>query len=93
MTATYDGTVVYAGKFRGYGLLLIIDHGEGYHSLLAGMTRIDVDQGRQLIAGEPVGIMEQSGSGQPILYVELRRDGQPINPLPWLAARKNEVNG
>lgn len=93
VTATYDGTVVYAGKFRGYGLLLIIDHGEGYHSLLAGMTRIDVEQGRQLIAGEPVGIMEQSGSGQPILYVELRRDGQPINPLPWLAARKNEVNG
>jgi len=93
VTATYDGTVVYAGKFRGYGLLLIIDHGEGYHSLLAGMTRIDVEQGRQLIAGEPVGIMEKSGSGQPILYVELRRDGQPINPLPWLAARKNEVNG
>ncbi len=93
VTATYDGTVVYAGKFRGYGLLLIIDHGEGYHSLLAGMTRIDVEQGRQLVAGEPVGIMEQSGSDQPVLYVELRRDGQPINPLPWLAARKNEVNG
>ena len=93
VTATYDGTVVYAGKFRGYGLLLIIEHGEGYHSLLAGMTRIDVEQGQKILAGEPVGIMEQSESGQPVLYVELRRDGQPINPQPWLAARKNEVNG
>jgi len=93
VTATYDGTVVYAGKFRGYGLLLIIEHGEGYHSLLAGMTRIDVEQGQSVLAGEPVGVMEQSESGQPVLYVELRRDGQPINPQPWLAARKNEVNG
>lgn len=93
VTATYDGTVVYAGKFRGYGLLLIIEHGEGYHSLLAGMNRIDVEQGQKLLAGEPVGIMEPSESGQPVLYVELRRDGQPINPQPWLAARRNEVNG
>lgn len=93
VTATYDGTVVYAGKFRGYGLLLIIEHGEGYHSLLAGMTRIDVEQGQKVLAGEPVGVMEQSQNGQPVLYVELRRDGQPINPQPWLAARKNEVNG
>ena len=93
VTATYDGTVVYAGKFRGYGLLLIIEHGEGYHTLLAGMTRIDVEQGRTVLAGEPVGVMEQSESGQPVLYVELRRDGQPINPLPWLVARKDEVNG
>ena len=93
VTATYDGTVVYAGKFRGYGLLLIIEHGEGYHTLLAGMTRIDAEQGQQVLAGEPVGVMEKSGNGQPILYVELRRDGQPINPMPWLAARKGEVNG
>ncbi len=93
VTATYDGTVVYAGKFRGYGLLLIIEHGEGYHSLLAGLNRVDVEQGHRVLAGEPVGIMEPSENGQPVLYVELRRDGQPINPQPWLAARKNEVNG
>ena len=93
VTATYDGTVVYAGKFRGYGLLLIIEHGEGYHSLLAGMTRIDVEQGRTVLAGEPVGVMEQSVSGQRFLYVEVRRDGQPLIPLPWLVARKDEVNG
>lgn len=91
VTATYDGTVAFAGKFRGYGLLLIIEHGEGYHTLLAGMARIDVSQGQQVVAGEPVGVMEESGA--PVLYVELRRDGQPINPMPWLAARTGEVNG
>jgi septal ring factor EnvC (AmiA/AmiB activator) len=84
--------VAYAGKFRGYGLLLIIEHSEGYHSLLAGMSRIDVEQGQQVIAGEPVGVIDE-GNGEPVLYLELRRNGQPINPVPWLAARKNEVNG
>lgn len=92
IVATFDGIVAYAGKFRGYGLLLIIEHTEGYHSLLAGMSRIDVEQGQQVIAGEPVGVIDE-GNGEPVLYVELRRNGQPINPVPWLAARKNEVNG
>ncbi len=87
IVATFDGTVAYAGKFRGYGLLLIIEHTEGYHSLLAGMSRIDVEQGQQVIAGEPVGVIDE-GNGEPVLYVELRRNGQPINPVPWLAARK-----
>ena len=50
IVATFDGTVANAGKFRGYGLLLIIEHSEGYHSLLAGMSRIDVEQGQQVIA-------------------------------------------
>ena len=93
IVATFDGTVAYAGKFRGYGLLLIIEHSEGYHSLLAGMSRIDVEQGQQVIAGEPVGVIDEDSNVEPILYVELRRNGQPINPVPWLAARKNEVNG
>lgn len=93
IVATFDGTVAYAGKFRGYGLLLIIEHSEGYHSLLAGMSRIDVEQGQQVIAGEPVGVIDESNNSEPVLYVELRRNGQPINPVPWLAARKNEVNG
>lgn len=93
IVATFDGTVAYAGKFRGYGLLLIIEHSEGYHSLLAGMSRIDVQQGQQVIAGEPVGVIDEASNSEPVLYVELRRNGQPINPVPWLAARKNEVNG
>lgn len=86
VVAPGDGTVAFAGPFRGYGQLLIIEHGGGYHVLLSGMGRIDAMVGQRLLSGEPVGVMNQSGS--PTLYIELRRDGQPINPLPWLTARK-----
>jgi septal ring factor EnvC (AmiA/AmiB activator) len=88
-----DGTVVFAGAFKGYGQLLIIEHDGGYHSLLAGLARIDSTIGQQVSSGEPAGIMGKPGNGLPVLYVELRRKGQPINPLPWLAARKIKVNG
>jgi septal ring factor EnvC (AmiA/AmiB activator) len=87
----HDGTVVFAGPFKGYGRLLIIEHGEGYHSLLAGLGRIDNVIGQQVLSGEPAGIMGDQTNGPPVLYVELRRNGQPINPLPWLAARKIKV--
>jgi septal ring factor EnvC (AmiA/AmiB activator) len=93
VVAPVDGRIVFAGNFRGYGQLLIIEHGEGYHSLLAGMARIDGTVGQQVLAGEPVGVMGNPTSGKPRLYVELRRDGQPINPVPWLVARKVEVKG
>ena len=84
VVAPYDGQVVYAGPFRGYGRILIIEHGGGYHTLLSGLGRIDCAVGQRVVAGEPVAAMgEQSGAG---LYVELRRDGQPVNPVPWLAA-------
>lgn len=92
VVAPYDGQVVFSGPFRGYGLLLIIEHGEGYHTLLAGMARIDGIVGQHLLSGEPVGVMGQSES-KPLLYVELRRNGQPVNPLPWLTARKTKVTG
>jgi septal ring factor EnvC (AmiA/AmiB activator) len=91
--ATYDGKIAFAGKFRGYGQLLIIDHGDGYHTLLAGMARIDMAVGQHVSTGEPVGLMGSEGGDRPILYVELRRKGQPINPLPWLASRKDKVSG
>ena len=87
--APFDGKVVFAGNFRGYGQLLIIDHGEGYHSLLAGMSRIDGVMGQYLLSGEPVGVMGSHSKGKPSLYIELRRNGQPINPVPWLAKRKS----
>jgi septal ring factor EnvC (AmiA/AmiB activator) len=90
----FDGTVAFAGPFRGYGRLLIIDHGEGYHSLLAGLGRIDVGVGQRLLAGEPVGVAAPAEKGPPRLYIELRRDGRPIDPLPWLAAPpKSKVSG
>ena len=93
VVAPHGGRVVFAGRFRGYGQLLIIEHGEGYHSLLAGLDRIDNTIGQMVSAGEPVGIMGKPKGQKPTLYVELRRNGQPINPLPWLAARKGEVSG
>lgn len=89
--APFDGTVVFSGQFRGYGQLLIIEHGEGYHTLLAGMTRIDAEVGHRLVAGEPIGMIE--GETEPALYVELRREGQPINPMPWLTAQKGNTRG
>lgn len=89
----YDGLVVYAGQFRGYGQILILEHGEGYHTLLAGLTRIDIVPGQWLAAGEPVGVMESADRNIPVLYMELRRNGQPINPLPWLASQKDKVSG
>lgn len=91
--ATYDGKIAFAGKFRGYGQLLIIDHGDGYHTLLAGMARIDMAVGQHVSTGEPVGLMGADGGNRPVLYVELRRKGQPINPLPWLASRNDKVSG
>ena len=90
--APFDGKVVFAGPFRGYGQLLIIDHGEGYHSLLAGLGRIDAAIGQPVLAGEPVARMNDDGT-QAVLYVEFRRNNQPINPLPWLADRKGTPTG
>ncbi len=93
MVSPHEGRVVFAGPFRRYGQLLIIEHGEGYYSLLAGLARIDGVIGQWILGGEPVGIMGRPGNGNPALYMELRRNGQPINPLPWLAARKGKVSG
>jgi septal ring factor EnvC (AmiA/AmiB activator) len=91
--APHDGRTVFAGPFRGYGQLLIIAHGEGYHSLLAGITRIEATVGQLLLAGEPVGQMGPVGGGKPELYVELRHKGESIDPLPWLATTETKVGG
>ncbi|MBL8567271.1 MAG: peptidoglycan DD-metalloendopeptidase family protein [Hyphomicrobiaceae bacterium] len=93
VVAPYDGRILFAGPFRGYGLILIIEHGEGYHSLLSGLGRIDGGVGQWVLAGEPVGAMVQATEGNPRLYLELRRQGHPINPQPWLAAGTGKVNG
>lgn len=92
VVSPFDGRVVFAGRFRGYGLLLIIEHSEGYHTLLAGLGRIDVTVGQHLVAGEPVGVMGRD-TAKPALYVELRHDGRPVNPLPWLSAHRRKVRG
>ena len=96
VTSVWDGNIVFAGPFRDYGQLLIIDHGQGYHSLLAGMARIEVDIAQWVLAGEPVGIMHANNNsggrgGKPGLYLELRQGGQSIDPLPWLAVNQRKV--
>jgi septal ring factor EnvC (AmiA/AmiB activator) len=107
VVAPWDGKIVFAGPFRQFGQILIIDHGEGYHSLIAGLGQIDAQLDQWVLAGEPVGTASadadaksggrpfraQSRSDGATLYIELRRDGQPINPLPWLAAQTNRIQG
>ncbi len=93
VVAPYDGQVVYAGPFRRYGQILIIKHGGRYHTLLAGLNRIDAVVGQWLLAGEPVGTLGSPQNGNPELYFELRHAGQPINPLPWLATTGDKVRG
>jgi len=99
VTSPADGWVVYAGPFRSYGQLLILNAGGGYHILLAGMDRISVDLGQFVLTGEPVAVMGSgshiaailaTGSSQPVLYVEFRKDGQPVDPGPWWAAGEGE---
>ena len=80
--APFDGTVAFAGPFRGYGNLIIIEHGDGYLSLLAGLGNLDCEVGQLLLAGEPVGQMPDSKDAK--LYVEMRRNNNPINPLKWM---------
>src|SRR3954452_18071183 len=99
VTTPCDGWVVYAGPFRSYGQLLILNAGGGYHVLIAGMERISVTIGQFVLTGEPVAtmgttsrvasILATNGS-QPVLYVEFRKDGTPIDPGPWWAANEGE---
>ena len=92
VVAPFDGKVVFAGPFKGYGQILIIQHGDAYHTLLAGMARVDATLGQLLLAGEPVGVMGSQEAGTR-LYVEVRRKGQPVNPLPWFTAARDKVRG
>ena len=80
--APFDGNVLFVGPFRGYGNLIIVDHGMGYTSLLAGLDNVDCELGQMLLAGEPVGQMPSGDSAR--LYVELRKDNRPINPESWI---------
>ncbi|WP_291745379.1 peptidoglycan DD-metalloendopeptidase family protein [Bauldia sp.] len=103
VNAPSDGWIVYAGPFRSYGKLLIINAGDGYHVLLAGMDQINVQLGQFVLAGEPVAMMASPKlasagdvdivSTQPVLYIEFRKDGTSIDPAPWWAATDDEKVG
>jgi len=100
VTAPCDGWVVYAGPFRSYGQLLILNAGGGYHIVLAGMDRISVGLGQFVLTGEPVAAMGSGssqvasassvGASQPVLYVEFRKDGTPVDSGPWWAKKESE---
>ena len=89
------GVVRYAGPFRSFGHVLILDAGDGYQIVLTGLARTDVPAGRSVLAGEPVGRMGATrvaalasvalGGDRPVLYVAFRHKGEPIDPGPWWA--------
>ncbi len=89
-----DGVVLYTGPFRSYGQLLIINPGGGYHVVIAGMDRIEAQQGQFVLAGEPIAAMgAETRTGdtapkRPTLYVEFRKDQQSIDPEPWWSGEK-----
>ena len=95
-----DAWVVYAGPFRSYGQLLIMNAGQGYHVVIAGMEQINVQPGQFVLVGEPIGIMGAQriastglvdvNTTKPILYVEFRKDGNSIDPTPWWSVNNKE---
>lgn len=99
ITAPADATVAYADNFRSYGRLAILDVGNDYRILIAGMEHLDVSPGQFVLAGEPIGTMGSQliasaaafdiGKSAPILYIEFRqgKEGKPIDPAPWWVAR------
>jgi septal ring factor EnvC (AmiA/AmiB activator) len=99
VTAPCDGWVVYAAPYRSYGQLLILNAGGGYHVVLAGVETYSVEVGQFVLTGEPIAVMGNgpqvasaivAGSTQPVLYIEFRKDGTPIDPAPWWAMTGNE---
>lgn len=76
--APAGGRVAFAGRYRGYGRIVIIEHGGGWTSLVTGLGRVDVQVGQQLVSGSPLGI---AAARNPAVTLELRRAGEPVNPL------------
>ena len=104
ITSPNDGWVMYAGEFRSYGQILIINAGGGYNILLAGLSQIDVQVGQFVLTGEPIGKMTaapkattattaKTQENAPVLYVEFRKDGRPIDPDPWWLDGSRKVQG
>ncbi len=104
VTSPADGWIVYAGPFRSFGKLLIINTGDGYHVVLAGLDDVFAEVGSFVLTNEPVGTMQQArlastdlldaGMSKPVLYIELRKDGVAINPAPWwTVALKEKADG
>jgi murein hydrolase activator len=100
--SSVDGRVEFAGPFRSYGQLLILNVGEGYLVLLAGMNQISVEIGQSIRAGEPLGHMgkgpssvaligSETNNAQPVLYIEFRKNNNPVDPAPWWVGGRKEA--
>jgi septal ring factor EnvC (AmiA/AmiB activator) len=89
VAAPREGRVAFAGRFKSYGLLLILEHEAEYHTLLWGFARLDVRHGEQVEVGQIVGIMDATGDDPPVLHVERRRNGRPVD----IAASSNGIQG
>jgi septal ring factor EnvC (AmiA/AmiB activator) len=97
VTAPADGLVVYAGAFRSYGQMIILDTGDGFHMVLSGMDAIKTRQGKFVFAGEPLAVMGEKRvasatalaleTNRPTLYIEFRKDGKPVDSQPWWTAK------
>ena len=83
VVAPFDGTIIFSGPFKNFANLVIIDHGEGYTSLLSGMGSSYTEVGQMILAGEPVGAMPKGDNVK--LHMEIRKNNHPINPSEWLA--------
>lgn len=98
VTAPSDGTVVFAGAFRSYGQMIILNAGEGYHLVLTGMDKVNVQPGMFVFAGEPIATMGEKRvasatalaleTDRPTLYIEFRKDGNPVDSKQWWAVKE-----
>ncbi|WP_426129871.1 murein hydrolase activator EnvC family protein [Pararhizobium sp. PWRC1-1] len=96
VTAPSDGWIVFAGTFRSYGQMIILNPGDGYHVVLSGLEGVTVQQGQFVVAGEPLGTMGNKRvasatalaleTERPTLYIEFRKDGKPVDSRPWWTA-------
>ncbi len=96
VTAPADGWIVFAGTFRSYGQMIILNPGDGYHIVLSGMEGVTVQQGQFVVAGEPLAAMGAKRvasatalaleTDRPTLYIEFRKDGKPVDSQPWWTA-------
>jgi septal ring factor EnvC (AmiA/AmiB activator) len=85
----HHGKVAYADWLRGYGLLIIVDHGEGYMSLYGHNQSLFKEAGDQVQAGEPIALVGNSGGqNKPGLYFSIRKKGKPTNPTKWCVKAK-----
>jgi septal ring factor EnvC (AmiA/AmiB activator) len=97
VTAPADGLVVFAGAFRSYGQMIILDVGDGYHLVLSGMDTINTRQGKFVFSGEPLAVMGAKRvasatalaleTDRPTLYIEFRKDGKPVDSRPWWTSK------